>query len=223
MGVDARSPRFDGGIVTRVDAAPFGIVVNRDGKRFYDEGEAFWPKRYAIWGRLIAEQPGQVAFAILDEKVRSLFIPSVYPPLKAGTIGTLATEVGLSPEALVATVDEFNAAVAGDRPFDPEILDGRLTRGLTPTKSNWAQAIDTPQFYAYPLVPGITFTYFGVRVDATTRVVHHDLTPFSNATVEVMAGNILTHGYMAGIGLTIGTVFGRIAGREAAGAAAHAV
>ena len=223
VAVDARSPRTDGGIVTRVDATPFGIVVNAEGQRFYDEGEAFWPKRYAIWGRLIAEQPGQSAFVIFDEKVRHLFIPPLYPPLRGSSVEAVATALGLSSAPVLATVAAFNASVARDRPFDPAILDGVATAGIDPPKSNWAQPIDTPPFYAYPLRPGITFTYLGLKVDGTTRVIDRDGRPFENvfAAGEIMAGNILTVGYLAGIGLTIGTVFGRIAGEEAATVAAR--
>jgi tricarballylate dehydrogenase len=217
VAVDARSPRFDGGIVTRVDATPFGIVVNRDGRRFYDEGQTFWPKRYAIWGRLIAEQPGQSAYVIFDAKVRHLFIPPLFPPLRAPTLEALGLELGLPVASFLQTLTAFNLSLTLDRPFDPAVLDGVATVGIDPPKSNWAQPIDTPPFYAYPLRPGITFTYRGLKVDGATRVVGSDGIPFENvfAAGELMAGNILTVGYLAGIGLTIGTVFGRIAGREA--------
>ncbi len=57
VAIDAGAPLYDGGICTRVDCVSLGIVVNRDAERFYDEGEDFWPKRYAIWGRLVAQQP----------------------------------------------------------------------------------------------------------------------------------------------------------------------
>src|SRR5690606_10099679 len=62
VAIDARAPLYDGGICTRIDRKRVGVVVNRDAKRFYDEGEDFWPKRYAIWGRLVAMQPGQLAW-----------------------------------------------------------------------------------------------------------------------------------------------------------------
>src|SRR6185369_5431392 len=91
VAIDARAPKFDGGIVTRVDAVSLGIVVNRDARRFYDEGEDFWPKRYAIWGRLVAEQPGQIAYSIIDAKSMGKFMPPVFPPLKAATIRGLAS------------------------------------------------------------------------------------------------------------------------------------
>jgi len=220
VGVDARSPRFDGGIVTRVDAVPYGIAVNREGRRFHDEGETSWPKRYAIWGKLIAGQPHQAAWVIFDKLTRPLFIPPLYPPVQAATIAELAENLHLPVDAVVATVTQFNEAPRAPATFDPGTLDGLATQGLEPRKSNWAVTIDHPPFYAYPLRPGITFTYFGVRVDETTRV-HRDEGSFDNvfAAGELMAGNILTKGYLAGVGLTIGTVFGRIAGEEAARAA----
>jgi tricarballylate dehydrogenase len=114
-------------------------------------------------------------------------------------------------------VDEFNNAI---RPgtFDPGNLDDCRTEGIAPPKSHWARRIDTPPFYGYPLRPGITFTYLGVTVNEQARVVMQDEQPASNifAAGEIMAGNILGRGYLAGFGLTIGSVFGRIAGREAA-------
>ena len=222
VAIDARAPRFDGGIVTRLDCIPFGIVVNRDGKRFYDEGQDAWPKRYAIWGRLVAQQPGQIAYAIADAKSETLFMPSVYPAMRANSIGELAGELGLDGAALEATVKAFNAAV---RPgaFDSESLDGCTTAGIDPPKSHWARAIDTPPYFGYPLRPGITFTYLGVRVNEKAQVLLENGDPVVNlyAAGEIMAGNILGKGYLAGLGMTIGTVFGRIAGREAARHAHH--
>jgi tricarballylate dehydrogenase len=217
VALDARAPKFDGGIVTRLDSVPLGIVVNKAVKRFYDEGEDFWPKRYAIWGKLIAQQPEQIAYSIIDAKALPHFIPSVFPPFEASSIQDLATLLGLNPPALAAVVDEFNRSV---RPgaFDPGSLDSCGTNGLDPPKSHWARPIDTPPYYGYPLRPGITFTYLGVTVNEQARVITQDDRPAKNvfAAGEVMAGNILRQGYLAGFGLTIGSVFGRIAGREAA-------
>jgi tricarballylate dehydrogenase len=216
VAVDARAPRFDGGIVTRLDSLPFGVVVNKLGERFYDEGEDAWPKRYAIWGRLVAAQPGQIAFSVVDAKVTGSFMPSVFPPVVAGTVRELAAKLELPAETLEATVTAFNQAV---RPgtFDRATLDDCQTEGLTPPKSHWAQRIDTPPFWGYPLRPGITFTYLGLKVDDAARVVMADGRMAANiyAAGEIMAGNILRQGYVAGIGMTIGTVFGRIAGEGA--------
>jgi tricarballylate dehydrogenase len=217
VALDARAPKFDGGIVTRLDSVPFGIVVNKRVERFYDEGEDFWPKRYAIWGKLIAQQPDQIAYSILDAKALPHFMPSVFPPVEANSVGELGSTLGLDPKALTAAVDEFNRAVRLDA-FDPGSLDSCRTEGLDPPKSHWARAIDKPPYYGYPLRPGITFTYLGVTVDEQARVIVQNDQPARNifAAGEVMAGNILGKGYLAGFGLTIGSVFGRIAGREAA-------
>ncbi len=217
VAVDARSPRYEGGIVTRVDSVPFSVVLNRDGVRFYDEGEDLWPKRYATWGRLIAEQPDQKAYSIFDSRVHGRFIGGAYPPVVAGTIEELAGQVGLDPRRVRRTIDEYNASlVAGD--CDPTRLDGCHTRGLAPAKSHWALPIDRPPFYCYALIPGITFTYLGVAVDAQARVLWRSGEPLENvyAAGEIMAGNILLRGYLAGFGMTIGTVFGRMAGEAAA-------
>jgi tricarballylate dehydrogenase len=217
VAIDARAPKFDGGIITRLDCVPFGIVVNRDAQRFYDEGEDIWPRRYAIWGRLVAQQPGQIAWIIFDASALTLFMPSLYPPITAGSIRELAGKLELGPDALEATVRGFNAAV---RPgaFDHTILDDCRTEGLVPPKTHWARRIETPPYHAYPVRPGITFTYLGVRVDREARMVMADGSRAANmfAAGEIMAGNVLGQGYAAGIGMTIGAVFGRIAGREAA-------
>jgi tricarballylate dehydrogenase len=221
VALDARAPKFDGGIVTRLDSVPFGIVVNKNVKRFYDEGEDFWPKRYAIWGKLIAQQPDQIAYSIVDAKALPHFMPSVFPPVEARSIAELASSLDLDPQALTAAVDEVNRA-AQPGTFDPGSLDSCRTEGLHPPKSHWARPIDTPPYYGYPLRPGITFTYLGVTVDEQARVIMQDGRPAKNifAAGEVMAGNILGKGYLAGFGLTIGSVFGRIAGRGAASRAA---
>ena len=217
VAIDARSPRYDGGIVTRVDCVSLGIVVNREARRFYDEGEDFWPKRYAIWGRLVAAQPGQIGYSIIDAKSMGKFMPPVYPPVKANSLRELAAALSLDPGTFERTVAQFNAAV---RPgaFDHTVLDDCATEGLTPAKTHWARAIDTPPFYGYPLRPGLTFTYLGVKVDERARMQLADGTACDNvfAAGEIMAGNVLGKGYIAGIGMSIGTTFGRIAGGEAA-------
>ncbi len=217
VACDARAPRFDGGIITRVDAISLGIVVNKHAERFYDEGEDFWPKRYAIWGRLVAGQPDQMAFVIIDAKAMGSFVPPVYPPLQAPSVRELAQALNLDPAALERTVTAFNRAV---RPgtFNHAILDDCTTVNLTPVKSHWARPLDSPPFFAYPLRPGITFTYLAVVVNDRAQVLMQDDSPAANlfAAGEIMAGNILGKGYLAGIGMTIGTVFGRIAGQEAA-------
>ncbi|HXP81859.1 MAG TPA: FAD-binding protein, partial [Verrucomicrobiae bacterium] len=184
----------------------------------YDEGEEIWPKRYAIWGTLIAGQPGQIAYGIVDAKAIDRFLPPMFKPYQAGTLEALAPQLGLDPGTFVNTVTEYNRAAAGNKELRMDRLDKNSTRGLTPPKSNWAIPIDRPPFYGLPLRPGITFTYMGVTVDERARVVDQSGRAFQNvfAAGEIMSGNILTKGYLGGFGLTIGSVFGRLAGREAA-------
>jgi len=217
VAIDARAPKYDGGIITRLDCVVFGIVVNKNAVRFYDEGEDIWPKRYAIWGRLVAGQPDQIAYIIFDASSLNLFMPSLFPPVTAGSIRELAGKLELDPDVLEKTVADFNAAV---RPgtFKHSDLDDCRTEGLTPPKSHWARKIEAAPFYAYPVRPGITFTYLGVRVNEESRMLMADGRPTANmfAAGEVMAGNVLGRGYAAGIGMTIGSVFGRLAGRGAA-------
>lgn len=217
VAIDGRAPKFDGGIVTRLDCVPFSIVVNKNAERFYDEGEDVWPKRYAIWGRLVAAQPGQVSYVITDSKAIDLFMPSVFPPIVADTIEELAEELALPAGKLRATVEAFNDACGDDAHFHPTELDSVATEGIMPAKTNWARSISKPPFYGYSLRTGVTFTYLGFKVDSHAQCSVGDR-PVANlwAAGETMAGSILGKGYLAGFGMTIGTVFGRIAGREAA-------
>ena len=223
VAIDARAPLYDGGICTRVDCVSLGIMVNRDAQRFYDEGEDFWPKRYAIWGRLVALQPGQIGYSIIDAKAIGRFMPPVFPGRHAPTIARLAGQLGLDEAALVGTVNDYNAACRVGT-FDHAVLDDCHTEGLAPAKTHWARPLDTPPFYGYALKPGITFTYLGVKVDERAAV-HFGGQPSANlfAAGEMMAGNVLGKGYTAGVGMTIGTAFGRVAGASAAAAAKGAL
>jgi len=216
VAIDARAPKYDGGIASRIDGVPFSVVLNKNSERFYDEGEDFWPKRYAIWGRLVAGQPDQIAYSILDSVGVNRFMPSVFTPIVDDTIEGLAKKLDLDPVKTKKSIDDFNnACPKGD--IDQKILDGKATVGLNPNKTNWSATISKAPFYGFPLRPGITFTYMGVEVNENAQVLKSDGKPFSNlyAAGEIMAGNVLGQGYLAGIGMTIGSVFGRIAGNHA--------
>lgn len=217
VAIDARTPKYDGGIASRVDCVSLGIVVNKHGKRFYDEGEDFWPKRYAIWGRLVANQDEQIGYSITDSKVQSCYMPSLFPPIVANSIEELAIKMNLDPKELKNTIEEYNLKVVKGT-FNHTIQDDCHTEGLEIEKTHWALRIDTPPFYCYPLRPGVTFTYMGVKINKEARVHKDDENLFANlfAAGEIMAGNILTQGYVAGFGMSIGTVFGRLAGENAA-------
>ena len=217
VAIDARAPKFDGGIITRHDSVVFGIVVNKHAQRFYDEGEDIWPKRYAIWGRLVAAQPDQIAYIIFDASVRHSFMPTLFPPIEGGSIAELAGKLELDPAALEKTIADFNAAVQPGT-FDHTILDDCRTEGIDAAEDALGAQDRDAALLAYPVRPGITFTYLGTRVNKQSRMLMKDGKPSANmfAAGEIMAGNVLGKGYAAGIGMTIGSVFGRVAGREAA-------
>ena len=219
VAIDARAPLYDGGICTRIDCVSLGVVVNREGHRFYDEGEDFWPKRYAIWGRLVAQQPGQIAYCVIDAKAIGRFMPPVFAGVRAETLPELAQKLGLEEAAFMQTLNDYNAACQPGQ-FDHTTLDNCHTQGLVPGKTHWARRIDTAPFYGYALKPGVTFTYLGLKTDETASVRFKGV-PSDNLFVagEMMAGNVLGQGYTAGVGMSIGTAFGRIAGTQAALAA----
>jgi tricarballylate dehydrogenase len=215
VAVDARGPKFDGGIVTRITAIPHGIVVDRSGQRFHDEGEDARKTHFARWGARIAECPDQMAYLILDATGFARALPTALAPIQAESIVALAITLGIEPATLEATVDEFNAAAA---PSEGLPLNERRTSGLIPPKSRAAVALRNPPYVAYPLRPGITFTHYGVTVDEEMRVVTTDGIPMGNvfAAGMVMAANVLGDGYLAGLGVSLSTVFGRLAGEQAA-------
>ncbi|MGO4330306.1 FAD-dependent tricarballylate dehydrogenase TcuA [Cupriavidus sp. 2TAF22] len=219
VAIDARAPLYDGGICTRVDCVSLGVMLNRNAERFYDEGEDFWPKRYAIWGRLVAQQPGQIGYSIIDAKAVGRFMPPVFPGVRADTLPELARQLGLDEATFVRTIEDYNAACRVGT-FDHTVLDDCHTEGIAPAKTHWARPLDTAPFYGYALRPGITFTYLGLKVDEHAAV-HFGGKPSANLFVagEMMAGNVLGKGYTAGVGMAIGTAFGRIAGTRAAAAA----
>ncbi len=219
VAIDARAPEYDGGICTRLDCVSLGVVVNKHAQRFYDEGEDFWPKRYAIWGRLVAQQPGQIGYSIIDSKAVGRFMPPVFPGIQADSLPELARKLGLDEAAFMQTLNAYNAACRVGS-FDHTALDDCRTEGIVPAKTHWALPLDTGPYYGYALRPGITFTYLGLKVN-DRAAVHFAGQPSDNLYVagEMMAGNVLGKGYTAGVGMSIGTAFGRIAGTSAARAA----
>ena len=221
VAIDARAPLYDGGICTRIDCVSLGVVVNREGARFHDEGEDFWPKRYAIWGRLVAQQPGQVGYCVIDSQAIGRFMPTVFPGGKADSLPALAGRLGLPVDAFMRTLDAYNAACRAGT-FDHTALDDCHTEGLAPPKTHWARPIVIAPFHGYALKPGVTFTYLGLKTDDTAAVRFGGAaSPNLFVAGEMMAGNVLGQGYTAGVGMSIGTAFGRIAGVNAAHAAAQ--
>ena len=199
-----------------------GVMLNADGDRFVDEGLNFRNYTYAQFGRAVLEQPGHFAWQIFDSKVFDLlyaeyrFHDAHY--VEADTLDALCEKLdGIDPAKAHATLSAFNAAVDDATPFDPTVLDGKGTRGLTPAKSNWAQRIDQGPFRAFPVTGGITFTYGGLKVSDTGAVLRADDSAIDGLyACGEMVGGVFFNGYPGGSGLTSGAVFGRRAGSGAA-------
>ena len=201
---------------------PLGIMVNANGERFVDEGADFRNYTYARYGHEVLKQPGQFAYQIFDKKVTHLLRDEYRikqaTRIQAQTLHTLAERMDdVDTEKFVACVSEYNAACNGDTRFDPSIKDGLCTEGLAIPKSNWANPIDTPPFEAYGVTCGITFTFGGLHVDAKAQVIDEAGSPIPGlyAAGEIVGG-LFYFNYPGGTGLTSGSVFGRIAGTNAA-------
>lgn len=204
---------------------PLGIVVNVNGHRFLDEGADFRNYTYAKYGRLILEQPYQVAWQIFDGKVAHLLRDEYrirgVTKVTADTVEELAHRLsradnGVDEGAFLATINSFNASVRTDMPFDPNVLDGRSTMGIHPPKSNWSNTIDVPPYLAFGVTCGITFTFGGVRINPSAQVMDPEGQPISNLyACGEMAGGVFYFNYPGGAGLTAGSVFGKIAGGHA--------
>jgi tricarballylate dehydrogenase len=207
------------------DSFQYAIVVNAKGERFLDEGADFRNFTYAKYGAVILQQPGQFAWQVFDGKVLGLLrgeyrIRQV-TKVRADTIEELAEKLyGVDPQGFLKTVREFNAAVAQERPFNPNVKDGRATRGLSVPKSNWANTIDEPPFEAYGVTCGITFTFGGVKISPSCNVMDVDGRPVPGLfACGTIAGGLFYFNYPGGAGLAAGAVFGRAAGNSAAAAA----
>ncbi|HWP57536.1 MAG TPA: FAD-dependent tricarballylate dehydrogenase TcuA [Candidatus Acidoferrales bacterium] len=228
--IDADAGDYEGGFLdpanrryrTHRYAWTLGIMVNTEGRRFVDEGEDFHAFTYAKNGAEILKQPGGIAYQIFDDKVKEPLSRQLYDgatPVIANTIRELAEKLEINPDALEKTVDEFNRAVVGGRPFNEVIRDGNATKGIYPPKSNWAQKIDTPPFVAYAATCGVTFTYGGLKINTRCQVLNLQDRPIPGlyAAGELTAG-FFYYNYPSGSGLMRGAVTGKIAGANAAGA-----
>jgi tricarballylate dehydrogenase len=205
---------------------PWGVVFNIEGKRFIDEGFDFRNYTYAMYGRRVLEQPNQVAWQVFDGKVEHLLRDEYRirqaTKVSANSIPELAAKLeGIDAQQFVKTVEEYNSAVDQDTPFDPNVKDGRATRGLAVAKSNWANTLDQPPFHAFAVTCGITYTFGGLRITPDARVLDTGLDPIPGLyAAGELTGGLFHFNYPGGSGLTNGSVFGRIAGANAAKTAA---
>ena len=208
---------------------PWGIYINAEGKRFVDEGADFRNYTYAKYGRVILQQPGQFAWQLFDAKVkgqlRDEYRIKQVTKVTANTLEDLVKKLDdVNADAALKEIEAYNAAVRTDIPFNPNVKDGRRTEGLAINKTNWANTIDTPPFEAYAVTCGITFSFGGLRINTDAQVISTDGEPIPGLyAAGELVGGIFYFNYPGGSGLTNGSVFGRIAGANAAKNAAKAV
>jgi tricarballylate dehydrogenase len=223
VGWDISAPPFGDRVILdnfQKHSYPWGIMVNVDGQRFVDEGEDLRNLTYVKFGRAIMSQPHRTAIQIFDNKtiplLRDEYRIREVTKVRADTIAELAAGLEVDPAALVATVDGFNAACKPGN-FNPSILDGVTTQGLSPNKTNWALPINEPPFEAYVTTTGVTFTFGGLKIDARGAVIDtSDRTIPGLYAAGELVGGLFVENYPGGSGLMAGTVYGKLAGESAA-------
>jgi len=223
---DLNAPEFGDAVVRggyQKHGYPFGIMVNAQGERFFDEGQNFWNLTYVQAGKALMVQPGMFAWQIFDQRV----IPALRDPyrikqatrVRANTLEELASRLeGADGRRFLETIREYNNAVPEyDGLLDPSVLDGHSTRGLALPKTNWARKIDKGPFEAYAVTAGMTFTFGGIKITTAGEVEDTGGQPLPGLfAAGEMVGGLFYHNYPGGTGLTCGAVFGRTAGRSAA-------
>jgi tricarballylate dehydrogenase len=224
VGWDRNAPEFGDlavGDGFQKHSYPWGIMINANGERFVDEGADFRNYTYAKYGAVILRQPGQFAWQIFDKKVTHLLRDEYrirqVTKVTANTLEELAGKLDdVNPKRALETIEQYNAAVRTDIPFDPNVKDARRTEGLPVPKSNWANTIDQPPFEAYAVSCGITFTFGGLRITTDGQVVDTDGRPITGLyAAGELVGGLFYFNYPGGTGLMSGAVFGRIAGNSA--------
>jgi tricarballylate dehydrogenase len=224
---DANAPEFGDlavGDGFQKHSYPFGVMINNRGQRFVDEGADFRNYTYARYGREVLAQPNHVAWQLFDAKVDHLLRDEYrirqVTKVTADSVAELCARMeGVDAEAAQRTIDAFNAAVQRQVPFNPNVKDGRRTIGLAIDKTNWANPIDAPPFKAFSVTCGLTFTFGGVRVDTSGQVLDTEMAPMPGLyAAGELVGGLFYGNYPGGTGLMAGSVFGRLAGRSAAGA-----
>lgn len=216
--VDARSTASSPVVFTY----PYGIVVDCEGRRFFDEGGGLVHETWERFSRAIHfDAPGRRVWAVFDARVAAIegfgrAVLTDLPPLRSASPEGLAAIAGISPDGLVRTLAGYNAACTGDAArFDATQADGLAAAGeLVPPKSNWARALDAPPYFAYPLSGAIVYTFGGVATNARAEVLG-EAGPIPGLYA---AGEMTGHFYFSApnaIAVLRALVFGRIAGRNA--------
>ena len=224
---DIASPPFGDrkiGDLFQKHSYPLGLIVNVEGKRFVDEGADFRNYTYAKYGREVLAQPQRTAFQVFDAKamemLRDEYRISAITKATSDTFEGLAEQLGMDVAGFVETVRAYNAAIQPGA-YNPAVLDGKRTQGITPPKSNWALPLDTPPYTGFAVTCGITFTFGGLRIEANSaQVLDTEDRPIPGLyAAGELTGGLFYHNYAGGSGLMAGSVFGKIAG-ESAGKAA---
>ena len=223
VGWDISAPPYGDRVILdnfQKHSYPLGIMVNTEGNRFVDESEDYRNLTYVRFGGAIMEQPRRTAVQIFDQKtvamLRDEYRIREVTKAESDTIRGLAEALEIDPDGLVRTVADYNAACRpGD--YNPAILDGVRTEGLSPAKSNWALPLDDPPYVGFVTTTGVTFTFGGLRIDAGSEVqdLGYRSIPGLYAAGELVGG-LFYENYPGGSGLMAGAVFGRRAGRFAA-------
>ncbi|SDY11112.1 FAD-dependent tricarballylate dehydrogenase TcuA [Halopenitus persicus] len=214
--IDRGAPAFEGG-ANRVDGYQFGVLINNDGERFFDEGEDARAHTYAKLGRIIFEEPGHEAFIVIDDPLKEhMRATGPSDPVVGDSVEEVLAELGCdSPEDGAETIERFNEACDPGE-FDPDELDGNATEGLELEKSNWALPIDEPPFYGYAVTGGITFGFGGVKMDTQARALDSVGRPIDSLYVAGnTTGGLFFDNYPGGTGLSNAAVYGKIAAEEA--------
>jgi tricarballylate dehydrogenase len=224
IGTDYHAPKVGDfnkpGDIFKKHSYPLSIMLNKEGKRFVDEGADFRNYTYAKYGREILKQPGHVAYQIYDSQVRPLLRKEYDLEeatwYKGETLDELVNQLSVNKQQFLQTIEDYNAAVQ-DGEYNPTEKDGKKTVGLTPEKTNWALKIEEGPFYAFPVTCGITFSFGGLRVNSSGEVLNKENKPLSGLfAAGEMVGGIFYHNYPGGSGLMSGAVYGKLAGSAAA-------
>jgi len=229
-------------------AKPGVIAVTPKGKRFTNEGSSYHDFVQDMV-RACRDEPEVFSWLLCDHRVlRDYGLGCVAPfplpfghHLKSGylksgsTIAELAKHIGIAPEVLQSTVDEFNATAREGK--DPAFGKGskaynRYQGDELVTPNPCVAPLEKGPFYAIKLVVGDLGTFAGLVTDEKTRVLDAKGQPIKglyavgNDAASVMGGNYPGAGITLGPALTFGYVAGltlaQSAGDAQTGAASSA-
>lgn len=208
------------GDIYKKSSYPLGLIINKNGKRFVDEGADFRNYTYAKYGKETLRQPDQKAFQIFDSQVSSMlrkeYNLTEATKIVADTLEELATKMDINPNDFVEMIDEYNSSVQ-DGDYNPSVKDGKSTKGISPEKTNWALKFDQAPYYAFPITCGITFAFGGISTNTKAEALDEQNNPIDGLFVAgEMVGGLFYHNYPGGSGLMSGSVYGKRAGKSAA-------